>query len=141
MPVVQIVVNKPLEQDKKKAVAKGLTGLVSAECRVPAGHVHVLILDNQFFSFGDDSEKPAVYVTVRSSAQQIVPEARRNLVVEMVGVLTTAIPDLDAFRINTFFEELPVENIAVGAHIATFAASGGSARNSLGGAHGAAANA
>lgn len=31
-------------------------------------------------------------VTVRSSAQQILPEARRDLVVEIVGILTTAFP-------------------------------------------------
>ncbi|EFJ47740.1 hypothetical protein VOLCADRAFT_104979 [Volvox carteri f. nagariensis] len=114
MPVVQIVVNKEASPDTKKAVAKGLTEIVAAECRVPQGHVHVLILDNQFFSFGDNYEKTAAYVTVRSSAQQIVPEARRNLVVEMVAILTTAFADLDPYRINTFFEELPVENIAVG---------------------------
>ncbi|GLI71101.1 hypothetical protein VaNZ11_016172 [Volvox africanus] len=132
MPVVQIVVNKEASLDTKKAVAKGLTELFAAECRVPPGHVHVLILQNEFFSFGDNYEKAAAYVTVRSSAQQIVPEARRNLVVEIVAVLTAAFPDLDAYRINTFFEELPVENIAVGAHIATFGAPG-SNRTSLGG--------
>nr|ARO50079.1 hypothetical protein [Yamagishiella unicocca] len=113
MPVVHIVINKEASLDTKKALAKGLTELFAGECRVPLTHVHVLIMDNQFFSFGDDSDKSAAYVTVKSSAQQIVPEARRNLVADIVPIMKTAFPDLDAYRINTMFEELPVENIAV----------------------------
>ncbi|KXZ50546.1 hypothetical protein GPECTOR_16g721 [Gonium pectorale] len=137
MPVITITVNKPAALDVKKSLSKGLTELVATECRVPTTHVHVLITDNAFFSFGDDHEKAAAYVTVRSSAQQIQPEARRNLVADLVAAMKTAFPDLDAYRINTMFEELPVENIAVGAHIATFAKGPtGSARNSAGGVGG-----
>ncbi|PNW84112.1 hypothetical protein CHLRE_04g221400v5 [Chlamydomonas reinhardtii] len=133
MPVIEIIVNKPL--DDKKALSKSITDLFAHEVRVPPGHVHTLILDNQYFAFGNDVDKTAVYVKVRSSAQQITAEARRTLVAELIPLLITAFPDLDAYRVNTMFEELPVENIAVGAHIAVFGAppSTSSARNSLGG--------
>ncbi|KAG2452101.1 hypothetical protein HYH02_003135 [Chlamydomonas schloesseri] len=134
MPVIEIIVNKAVAD--KKTLAQGITDLFSSEVRVPPGHVHTLIQDNQYFAFGNDVDKAAVYVKVRSSAQQITAEARRTLVAELIPVLSASLPDLDAYRVNTMFEELPVENIAVGAHIAVFGAppATSSARNSLGGA-------
>ncbi|KAG2423185.1 hypothetical protein HXX76_010953 [Chlamydomonas incerta] len=133
MPVIEIIINKPVAD--KKALSKGITDLFAQEVRVPTGHVHTLIMDNQYFAFGNDVDKAAVYVRVRSSAQQITAEARRTLVAEIIPVLTGSVADLDPYRVNTMFEELPVENIAVGAHIAVFGAppSTSSARNSLGG--------
>ncbi|KAG2483118.1 hypothetical protein HYH03_018008 [Edaphochlamys debaryana] len=136
MPVITVITNAKASVEQKIKIAKALNELVATEVRVPAGHVHVLIQDEQFFSFGDDLEKPAVYLTVKSSALQILPEARRNLVADFVPALQAALPDLSAWRVNTMFEELPVECIAVGSNIATFGApksTGGSARNSLGG--------
>ncbi|GFR41641.1 hypothetical protein Agub_g2376 [Astrephomene gubernaculifera] len=135
MPLINVVVNKEAGLDAKKTLAKAITELFAAECRVPASHVHVVILDNQFISFGADSEKAAAYITVKSSQLQILPEARRSLVSEIVPALKAVIPDLDGYRINTFFEDLPVENIAIGPNIATFSKPGGG-RGSAGGGGG-----
>ncbi|MEW5313141.1 MAG: hypothetical protein WDW38_004732 [Sanguina aurantia] len=86
---------------------------------VPTTHVH-LAINQQFFAHGGDSTSPACHVTIRASEGQIRPEKRRTVVTMLVPLLQQAIDNLDGERVIAYFEELPVENIAVGANIAVF---------------------
>lgn len=65
---------------------------------------------------------------MRSVAGQIRPAARRELLARLVALLQASVaeacgaggPALPADRVTTYFEELPVENVGVGASIITF---------------------
>lgn len=59
-------------------------------------------------------------VTVKSASLQILPEARKALVERMVPALQACFAALATERVTTMFEELPVENIAIGTHISVF---------------------
>ena len=109
---------------------------VNVPLQIPTGHVHLYVQDGAFYAFGGDVDTAAAYVTVKSSALQILPEGRKEIVRELMPILSTAFPGLSAERVNSFFEELPVENIAVGTNIATFATSptGVTGRASIGAA-------
>lgn len=138
MPVITIVCNKVASSDAKRDLLTSVSELVAATCHIPTGHVHLYIQDGAFFAFGGDVDTAAAYVTVKSSALQILPEGRRGIVRDLMPILSKAFPDLLAERVNTLFEELPVENIAVGTSIATFAISPTAitGRASIGGAPG-----
>lgn len=59
-------------------------------------------------------------MTIKSSALQILPETRKALVGRLVPALLAAWPGLIAERVSSMFEEMPVENIAIGTHISVF---------------------
>mmetsp|Transcript_28628 Transcript_28628/g.63006 ORF Transcript_28628/g.63006 Transcript_28628/m.63006 type:complete len:138 (-) Transcript_28628:519-932(-) len=119
MPVITIVTNVVVPLDVKKAVVQQLTAIFAEEIKTPPGHVHVHISDGQSFAFGGDMDTPAVFITVKASALQIWPDVRKVLIGRMVPVLQTAV-NVVPERTTTMFEELPVENIAVGTNIAVF---------------------
>lgn len=59
-------------------------------------------------------------VTVKSSALQLLPEHRKSLITALVPALQACFPGLLTDRVTTMFEELPVENIAIGTYISIF---------------------
>eukprot|EP00798_Chlamydomonas_sp_ICE-L_P031470 gene31470-6658_t len=129
MPFIQIVMNTKLELDAKQTLVASLTSAFSEEIKIPKGHIHTMIRDGEFFAFGGDVSTPSAWATVKSSNHQIAPEVRKLLVTRLVPLLTEACPGLIADRTVTLFEEMPVENIAIGTHIMVFRNSMDSQRN------------
>ena len=59
-------------------------------------------------------------VTIKSSQQQFSPENRRAVVVRLMDLLSASFPGLRPERVTTLFEEVPVEQIAIGSSIIVF---------------------
>lgn len=124
MPLVQILCNAALSQDVKGKLDTCVREVLVGNCGSNPAHVHVLIQDHQFFSFGGDASTPAVQVNITTASQQIDSSKRRALVEVLVPVLTSQVAGLPEARVSTFFHELPVEQIAVGSSIIVFAGTG-----------------
>lgn len=119
MPIITIVTNASASLELKRQLIQALTVAFSEAIKCAGEHVHVHILDSQCFAFGGDYDTPAASITVKATALQIWPEVRKTLVERMIPVLQESLaiaPD----RTTTMFEELPVENIAVGTNISVF---------------------
>lgn len=59
-------------------------------------------------------------VTVKAAYNSIDRDARKVIVGRIVPLLITAFAGLNGDRVYTIFEELPVENLAVGSSIMMF---------------------
>lgn len=121
MPFTSLVVNTKLSLDQKKELAAAVTQIFVDSLKTFTQHNHVRILDNEFVSFAGNYESPAVMVQVKAADNSINKEAREALVEGFSKALTSHIPCLNPDRIYITFEELPVQNIAVGNSIMRFA--------------------
>ncbi|KAG1680321.1 hypothetical protein FOA52_015411 [Chlamydomonas sp. UWO 241] len=120
MPVI-IVTTNSVCADKKSFVQA--VGAAAATClRVIPGHVHVHLVEGQCFGFGGDIDTAGAYVLVKSASLNINPDARKALVVDLAPMLQSAL-GASPERTTTIFEEVPVEQIAVGTAIMVYRSS------------------
>ncbi|GAX73062.1 hypothetical protein CEUSTIGMA_g515.t1 [Chlamydomonas eustigma] len=119
MPIITINTSTVSALEAKLQLMTELNASFAEELKIPSGHVHIHVLDGQCFAFGGDSSRPGAYITIKASALQIWPEVRRDLALKLTTLIQKHL-DVPAERTTTMFEELPVENIAVGSNIAVF---------------------
>eukprot|EP00879_Flechtneria_rotunda_P004351 GHRR01004602.1.p2 GENE.GHRR01004602.1~~GHRR01004602.1.p2 ORF type:complete len:138 (+),score=31.34 GHRR01004602.1:129-542(+) len=120
MPLIHISTNlKGVNHESKKELATVVTDAFSLKNMSPL-HTHVQIEDGQFLCFGGNSSVPAAVVIIKSSEGSISKDARRSLVASLSKALPLHLEGLAADRLYMTFEDLPVQNIAVGDSIMTF---------------------
>jgi len=120
MPLVVVTTNVAISPEQKETMAKETTNLFVNELKTSEKHVHVHVQDSQFFSFAGDFAAAAANVTVKCAHNSIDRDARTRLVNGFGPVLSHAIAGLQPERVYMTFEELPVQNIAVGSSIMVF---------------------
>ncbi|KAF8063733.1 hypothetical protein HT031_003589 [Scenedesmus sp. PABB004] len=119
MPCIQVTTNVPL--GAKPALAAALTALFSTALKAAPGHVHVAIIDGAFISLAGDADSAAALVSVKAADGSITADARKAITAGIGAALTQHVsPSLQAGRSYITFEDLPVQNVAVGGSIMTF---------------------
>mmetsp|Transcript_2089 Transcript_2089/g.3331 ORF Transcript_2089/g.3331 Transcript_2089/m.3331 type:complete len:141 (-) Transcript_2089:1313-1735(-) len=119
MPVLFVTTNSTASLEAKTQLCSALTHGVGEILRVPNGHVHIVINDGQFLAFGGDHLTPAGLVTVQAATLQI-REENRKVLCDMIMPLLANTYSISSHRTTTFFQEFPVENIAVGNQVMLF---------------------
>eukprot|EP00878_Enallax_costatus_P002169 GHUV01002338.1.p1 GENE.GHUV01002338.1~~GHUV01002338.1.p1 ORF type:complete len:137 (+),score=27.24 GHUV01002338.1:226-636(+) len=119
MPIISICTNVSMPPDAKRELARSVTSLFATEAHSSPTHVHVAILDGQYLSFGGNGDDPAVSVTIKAADASINKDVRKALVAGFSKAVQ-AVGKLPGDRLYMTFEDIPVQNFAVGDSIMTF---------------------
>jgi phenylpyruvate tautomerase PptA (4-oxalocrotonate tautomerase family) len=120
MPLISICINTTLSPEAKRDLAQNVTSLFASEAHTAPAHVHVAILDGQYLSFGGDGDAPAASVTIKAADASINKDVRKALVAGFSKAVPQAVSTLTGDRLYMTFEDIPVQNFAVGDSIMTF---------------------